>query len=131
GVARSSADTLRLRPGCRKMPAAFMNPKRVVIVRNPAKPDAEARLASLVERLRPHALVVGSGVVSQTRALAAERRGRIVVLGGDGTILAVVRALADAQAPIIGVNFGKLGFLAEFSVEDVERHLPAVLHEER
>ncbi len=108
-----------------------MKPPRVVIVRNPAKPDAEAKLASLVESLRSHASVAATGVVSETAQLTADRPDRIVVLGGDGTILAVARALGDRQVPIIGVNFGKLGFLAEFSVEDVEQQLDAILRDER
>lgn len=39
-----------------------------------------------------------------------------VVLGGDGSIIAAARSLSEANVPVIGVNLGKLGFLAEFSV---------------
>ena len=42
-----------------------------------------------------------------------------VVLGGDGTILNAARWLVAGGIPIVGVNLGKLGFLAEFSVEDL------------
>lgn len=44
-----------------------------------------------------------------------------VVFGGDGTILAAARALADNAIPVIGVNIGKLGFLAEFALDELER----------
>lgn len=46
---------------------------------------------------------------------------RIVVVGGDGTLIGVARALAPNPVPLIGVNVGKLGFLAEFSLEDLIR----------
>jgi NAD+ kinase len=104
-----------------------LNRPRVIIIRNPAKPDAEARLATLVDGLRPHAAVVGSGIVADTRTLMKESPDRIVVLGGDGTILATVRELGERQVPIIGVNFGKLGFLAEFSLEEVASFSEAIL----
>jgi NAD+ kinase len=41
-----------------------------------------------------------------------------VVLGGDGSIISAARTLSEASVPVIGVNLGKLGFLAEFSVRE-------------
>lgn len=49
-----------------------------------------------------------------------------VVLGGDGTMLGIVRRFCETQLPLIGVNFGKLGFLTSFTVGDVERMLPVL-----
>ncbi len=49
-----------------------------------------------------------------------------IVLGGDGTMLAMGRRLAAADTPLLGVNFGKLGFLAEFSLDDVKQHWDAI-----
>lgn len=45
----------------------------------------------------------------------------LMVVGGDGTILSAVRELNGYQIPIIGVNVGKLGFLARFSVNELEQ----------
>lgn len=42
-----------------------------------------------------------------------------VVFGGDGTILSAARDLSRANVPVIGVNVGRLGYLAEFSVEEL------------
>lgn len=51
----------------------------------------------------------------------------LIVLGGDGTILASVRALGDRQVPVIGVNIGKLGFLAEFSIPQLQEHFERIV----
>jgi len=44
-----------------------------------------------------------------------------VVLGGDGTIISAAKALSEAKVPVVGVNLGKLGFLAEFSVDEFKQ----------
>ena len=45
-----------------------------------------------------------------------------VVFGGDGSIISAARQLSQMNVPVIGVNIGKLGFLAEFSVEELKEH---------
>jgi len=49
-----------------------------------------------------------------------ERCDFAVVFGGDGSIIAAARFLSASSVPVIGVNLGKLGFLAEFSVEELK-----------
>ena len=50
-----------------------------------------------------------------------------IVLGGDGTMLGVARDLAGFDIPIIGVNAGRLGFITDIVLEDMETILPQVL----
>lgn len=50
-----------------------------------------------------------------------------IVLGGDGTMLSVARTLAPHGVPLIGVNLGRLGFLTDIPMADVEPMLSVML----
>src|SRR5205823_10873650 len=55
------------------------------------------------------------------------RRADLVVsLGGDGTMLRAMRIADGQRAPVLGVNLGKLGFLAEVDVPDLPLALSAI-----
>ncbi|HUL26032.1 MAG TPA: NAD(+)/NADH kinase [Streptosporangiaceae bacterium] len=72
-----------------------------------------------VERLNCAAVAVPAAEIGQ-------RADLVVSLGGDGTMLRAMR-LADRQrAPVLGVNLGKLGFLAEVDVPDLPAALTAI-----
>lgn len=104
--------------------------RRVAIIRHPAKPEAQAIMASLVKCLSRHAEVAATGVIEEAPAILRANLDRVIVLGGDGSILAVARGMDSRETPIVGVNFGKLGYLAEFSMADFERHVHVILHDE-
>jgi len=52
-----------------------------------------------------------------------------IVFGGDGSIISTARNLSRASVPLIGVNVGKLGFLAEFSVGELKDFFPCLATE--
>ncbi len=62
--------------------------------------------------------------------LAADGTDLGIVLGGDGTLLAATRILAALDIPLLCVNLGRLGFLADISPGDTFDVLPAILHDE-
>jgi NAD+ kinase len=113
----------------------------VGLVLHPQRDSAEAVNAVLEWAGRHSIQVLGIGdeiVRLQCAAVAvsSDELGRrsdlIVSLGGDGTMLRAMR-LADGQraptdhiAPVLGVNLGKLGFLAEIDVPDLPAALSAV-----
>ncbi|OBQ52644.1 NAD(+)/NADH kinase [Halodesulfovibrio spirochaetisodalis] len=51
----------------------------------------------------------------------------VLVLGGDGTLLSVARHLVGREVPLVGINMGKVGFLAEIPSDAWEERLQAVL----
>lgn len=55
------------------------------------------------------------GLDTAPRTELGKRCDLAVVVGGDGTLLTVARALADYDIPIVGVNLGRLGFLTDIS----------------
>jgi NAD+ kinase len=51
----------------------------------------------------------------------------MLVLGGDGTMIATARMIGDQEVPVLGVNYGGLGYLAEFRIEELYSALESIL----
>ena len=51
----------------------------------------------------------------------------VLVLGGDGTMIATARTIGDHEVPVLGVNYGGLGYLAEFRIEELYSALESIL----
>jgi NAD+ kinase len=80
---------------------------------------------ALVPMLEGHAAIRAGRV--RSREACIEGAGMLIALGGDGTILAAARSVGSRGIPILGVNLGKLGFLAELAPEELDRALGEIL----
>lgn len=63
-----------------------------------------------------------------SREEMAKQCDLVIVVGGDGTILNAVRSLAHAHVPLVGINVGRLGFLADISPDELESALEEILN---
>ncbi|MCH5277135.1 MAG: NAD(+)/NADH kinase [Desulfovibrionaceae bacterium] len=71
-------------------------------------------------------LCLSSRQNGEALAKAGSHADAAVVLGGDGAMLGAARALADLGIPLLGVNFGRVGFLAEVPADDWQGWLEAL-----
>ncbi len=109
--------------------------RAIAIVSKPDKPELRGILEELVRWLREHGFEPVLDGVSGTYTDAApavprERMGEwdpalVVVLGGDGTLLAASRVFARLGTPILSVNLGSLGFLTEVRLGELYATLEA------
>ncbi len=92
-------------------------PRSVLLLINQDKPDAVAGAEQVRALIRRHATIAAE-LDARIGPPLTDARGAtlIVVLGGDGTLLSQTRRCADLALPLLGVNFGKLGFLAEYDL---------------
>jgi NAD+ kinase len=107
-------------------------PVRTALVVTHGRPEA---IGEALERLEQ--VAGGSGVDLLYPADEAEKHERaadgdaaqgdiVVVLGGDGTMLRALQRTLGSGTPVIGVNFGEVGFLTSISAEDLEAGLQRV-----
>ena len=107
----------------------------VGVVMHPQRDSAEAVSAILDWAAERDVRVLGIGAEIERLRCAAEavaaaelaaRSDLLVSLGGDGTMLRTMRLADGGRAPVLGVNLGKLGFLAEVDVEELPAALTAI-----
>jgi NAD+ kinase len=67
------------------------------------------------------------GAPGRSRGDLAREADLLVALGGDGTLLALARAVEERPVPILGINLGSLGFLAEVPLDEMEAALERAL----
>jgi NAD+ kinase len=85
----------------------------------------EERIARAMQRQ------YGTTISNRCRSLPLEellgKSETLIAFGGDGTMLAAARMLGKRDIPILGVNLGKLGFLAEVGVDELYPFVDAIL----
>lgn len=67
---------------------------------------------------------------SSERGMAPATLFCVVVLGGDGTFLSAVRWLGNHQAPILGIKFGQVGFLAEAAEDQIQSAMETIINDQ-
>ncbi len=99
---------------------------RLLIVANMEKMAVREALADLQPWLSNRVQLVGIDEDGDSD-LSTLEADAVLVLGGDGTLLSVARRLGGRQIPVMGVNFGRLGFLASFTPADLKTDLQDLL----
>jgi NAD+ kinase len=93
-------------------------PLSVVIVGNGTKAEVPAEAQRLAEAMAGHPQIHLVGIdLSPETDLSALSADIALVLGGDGTVLHAARRMGDRPTPVLGVNAGRLGFLADLTPE--------------
>ena len=108
---------------------------RVLLLADGSRHAIASQVGRLQQVIEQHLDVVGV-LLDQTIPLTGasikiddtfpEEIDFIVVLGGDGSILRAARQMGQLQIPVLGVNLGRLGFLADLRPDRLEEILPQV-----
>ncbi len=104
-------------------------PRRVLLVANHDRPEIRAVLPEFRQWLSQRATIAGEceSMARETPPVAGIDLA--VVLGGDGTLLSQARRFVPHGIPLLGVNLGRLGFIAEFDMADLFRAADALFAE--
>ena len=92
---------------------------RLVIFGDPKKGDVAEVITEFTDFVRSKAEVVASYCMDDCKVETLQKCDFAVVFGGDGSIISAARNLSQMAVPVIGVNLGKLGYLAEFNLEEL------------
>ncbi|HEY6935167.1 MAG TPA: NAD kinase [Marmoricola sp.] len=117
--------------------------RRILLLTHTGREEARVVAQQVVDSLRAHGLVVrlladeaeeieragcpGVELAEDASPEAANDCELAVVIGGDGTILRAAELTHAAGTPLLGVNLGHVGFLAEAESEDVELTIDAIV----
>ena len=112
--------------------------RSVLLVTHPSRAEARAAGAEVVERLAAASIEVraladevadhpAGTVLVDPGPAAAENCELVVVLGGDGTLLRAAEYARPAGVPLLGVNLGRVGFLAELERDDLRASVERIV----
>lgn len=106
--------------------------KNVILIANDERPEVVDLLLDFRPWLKLRCHVAGEFSSASGESLSAEEEKNLdsildgsgtdkidlaLILGGDGTLLSQARRFVDTGIPLLGINFGNLGFLAEFDLD--------------
>jgi NAD+ kinase len=114
----------------------MQEPARIGIITKPHEPRAAELAAQIADWAAEHEINLfvndrvkdlPPGTFSASAREIADHCDVLMVLGGDGTMIATARLVSGRGTPVLGVNLGTLGYLTEFSVEDAIPALESVI----
>jgi NAD+ kinase len=99
--------------------------RRIMVLGNAYREGVREEAERLLPFLRQHAEIVVFDLLQESD-LCDVQAELTLVLGGDGAILRAARQMCYRQLPIVGVNLGRLGFLADLSCEELHTLFPRI-----
>ena len=112
--------------------------KKILLITNNSAPEIADSLNNVIDYLRRKKIKVVldpfSASLAPDSALPTVEQGGInadfdlaIAIGGDGTMLSAANLLADFDIPLLGINRGRVGFLADIPAHSVPAHLDRIL----
>lgn len=100
--------------------------KKLILIGDLKRPRVNKIVSDLKLWVPEYARIVGVDLTNRLD-LSRVKADLIIVLGGDGSILSTARRLGKNQIPVVGINIGKLGFLAGYSVAELKKSIKFIL----
>src|SRR5437899_9597962 len=98
---------------------------RIFVLGNGNRAGVQEEAAKLLPLLEKHCVIAVSDLFQEKDLSSGADIA--LVLGGDGAILRAARQMGYRQVPVLGVNLGKLGFLADLTPEELCEWFPRVV----
>ncbi len=103
-----------------------MSKPKVILFCNPNRPNASEAVDQFLDFAGNKVDILANCIETGCDLNDLRQADYAVVFGGDGTILGAARQLCQSKVPVIGVNVGKLGYLAEFSIQELQQQFERI-----
>src|SRR3989339_841336 len=101
--------------------------KRLILIGDRKKERINTAVNELQPWLNQQQVKIVATDLANRLDLSKAKADLILVLGGDGSIISTARRLNNNPIPVIGVNLGKFGFLAEYSLDELKESFKEII----